>query len=75
MEVWGEFPPVRPAQQLEQPAANLFRKQLKSSTFSTGGVVLLSQLAFVLPAANVFKKQLKSSTFRHGRVVLWSQLA
>src|SRR5579862_783401 len=29
----------------EHPAANLFRKQVKSSTFSTGGVVLPSQLA------------------------------
>jgi hypothetical protein len=27
------------------PAANLFRKQMKSFTFSTGGCVLWSQLA------------------------------
>src|SRR5205823_8124300 len=38
-------------QQLEQPAANLLRKQVKSSTFRTGGWVLLSQFAYELAAA------------------------
>jgi hypothetical protein len=30
---------------VQQPAANLLRKQVKSATFRTGGVVLPSQLA------------------------------
>jgi hypothetical protein len=62
-------------QQLEQPAAKVFTKQVKSSTFSAGGVVDWSQLAATSAAANRFKKQMKSFTFRQGSVVLASQLA
>ena len=35
----------KPVPRYEQPAANWLRKQEKSSTLSTGGVVELSQLA------------------------------
>ena len=59
----------------EHPAANLLRKQEKSSTLSTGGRVLLSQLAKVCPAAKALRKQAKSSTLSQGTVVEWSQLA
>src|SRR6188508_1483345 len=59
----------------EHPAPNLFRKQLKSWTLSTGGVVDASQLAAAMPRANWFRKQLKSCTLRMGGVVELSQLA
>src|SRR5262245_9141782 len=59
----------------EQPAANCDWKQMKSLTFSTGGVVLPSQLAFEPPAAKSDWKQTKSLTLRIGGVVLPSQLA
>src|ERR1051326_7717202 len=57
------------------PAAYLFRKQAKSRTFRIGGVVELSQLAYVSPAAYLLRKQAKSRTFRTGGVVELSQLA
>src|ERR1051326_4007958 len=43
--VWDSPAPPGETQQFEQLAANLLRKQMKSFVFSTGGVVLPSQLA------------------------------
>jgi len=57
-----------------QPAAKRLRKQRKSSTLSTGGVVEASQLANGSPAAKRLRKHRKSSTFRTGPVVDASQL-
>jgi hypothetical protein len=42
--------------------------------FSTGGVVLTSQLAYVSPDENRLIKQEKSWMLRHGAAVLVSQL-
>src|SRR4051812_29539468 len=66
--------PVAAADRYGHPAEKRFRKQLKSSTFSTGATVLPSQLAYGSPAENRFRKQLKSSTFRMGLTWLPSQL-
>ena len=57
------------------PAAYLFRKQVKSLTFKTGVVVLLSQFAELLFAAKWLRKQVKSLTFRMGAMLEASQLA
>src|SRR5258708_5414532 len=57
------------------PEANLFRKQLKSSTFRMGGAVDPSQLAHGSPAAKRLRKQPKSLTLRIGGVWPPSQLA
>jgi len=43
-----------------QPAANWFRKQLKSLAFRIGIEVLMSQFATALPAAKAFRKTWKS---------------
>jgi hypothetical protein len=56
-----------------QPLANFCRKHVKSATFNTGGVVLLSQLAYGSAAANFCRKHVKSATFSTGTVVLLSQ--
>src|SRR5262249_43221998 len=58
-----------------QPAAKAFRKQEKSRTFSTGGSVELSQLAYESPAANLFRKHPKSFTLSAGGLAEQSQLA
>jgi len=47
------------AHHLEHPAANFCRKQVKSSTFSTGTVVLPSQFAYESAAANFCRKHVK----------------
>ena len=63
-----------PAPGYGHPAANLFRKHEKSSTFKAGAVVLPSQLAKGSPAAKRFRKHPKSRTLRIGEVVEPSQL-
>jgi hypothetical protein len=65
----------RESDRYAHPAANRFKKHPKSSTFSTGGTVDPSQLAYVSPAANLFRKHPKSSTLSNGAVVEPSQLA
>src|SRR5688572_10254929 len=57
-----------------QPWAYRVWKQTKSSTFSTGGTLLPSQLALLDPWAYCVWKHTKSSTLRMGGVVEPSQL-
>ncbi len=57
------------------PAAKARRKQAKSRTFRTGGVVLPSQLAYESPAKKALMKQAMSRTLSTGGVVLPSQFA
>jgi len=68
-------PAPGPSDDHEHPAANLFKKQLKSFTFSVGAVVELSQFAYGSAAAKRFRKQLKSFTFSTGGVLEPSQFA
>jgi len=58
-----------------QPWLYRVMKHTKSAMFNTGGVVLLSQLAYVLPWTNLVWKQMKSRMFSTGGDVLPSQLA
>src|SRR3954470_5918928 len=57
---------LRSAWRQGHPAANRWRKQVKSATLSRGGWELPSQLATGSAAANFWRKQVKSATFRTG---------